>query len=694
MLHRFATALVRHRRAVLAGALIAVLAAFGYGGKVAERLNNGGFADPAAASTRANGLLDSQFHAGSPNVVLLVTARTGTVDSPAVAAEGRALTAQLARMPGVDGAASYWSLGDVAPLRSTNGRQALVLARLTGNDDAVNKRVPSVTKAFSGAHGPVDVSVTGQAPVLRQIGDTIRKDLAKAEGIAVPITLVLLIFVFGSVVAAALPLAVGGMAVGGTFAALTLLVHVTHVSIFSLNLTTALGLGLAIDYSLFIVNRFREELRNGSAPDAAVVRTVETAGRTVLFSAATVGVSLAALLVFPLYFLRSFAYAGVAVVAVASIGAVVVLPALLAVLGTRVNSWDVRRGTLRLFGRTPHQPVVGEGFWHRLATGVMRRPLPIAAAIITLLLVLGSPFLHVHFGSADARVLPASSSTRATSDMLTANFRSGEANAMSVVAQHGGGSASIATYASALSDVPGVARVDALTGSYISGAQVAPASPSSAARFANPTGTWLSVVPSSSVQPESGAGEHLVHMVRGVPSPWPVLVTGPNAQLVESKAAIFSKVPYALGIIALVTFVTLFLMFGSLLVPTKAVVLNLLSLCATFGAMVWVFQSGHGAGLLHFTATGTVDTTTPILMFCIAFGLSMDYEVFLLSRIKEEHDAGADTETSVARGLERTGRIVTAAAALLAIVFVSFATSHVTFIKLFGIGLTLAVLMD
>jgi RND superfamily putative drug exporter len=278
--------------------------------------------------------------------------------------------------------------------------------------------------------------------------------------------------------------------------------------------------------------------------------------------------------------------------------------------------------------------------------------------------------------------------------MLTANFRSGEANAMSVVAQHGGGSSSISAYASALSEVPGVARVDALTGSYISGAHVAPASPSSTARFSNPTGAWLSVVPASSVQPESGAGEHLVHMVRAVPSPWPVLVTGPNAQLVDSKAAIFSKVPYALGIIALVTFVTLFLMFGSLLVPTKAVVLNLLSLSATFGAMVWVFQSGHGAGLLHFTPTGTVDTTTPILMFCIAFGLSMDYEVFLLSRIKEEHDSGADTVTSVARGLERTGRIVTAAAALLAIVFISFATSHVTFIKLFGIGLTLAVLMD
>src|SRR5579862_4764709 len=421
MLRRLATALVRRRRAVLALALIGVVGAFAYGGKVADRLNNGGFADPSSASARADALLDHQFHTGSPNLVLLVTTRSGSVDTPAVAAEGRQLTDQLNRTAGVDGAASYWSLGDVPPLRSTNGREALVLARITGTDDQVNKRVHQLAPTLTGVHGPVTVAVTGQAAVFRQIGDTIRKDLARAEGIAVPVTLVLLIFVFGSVVAASLPLAVGGMAVGGTFAALTALTHITKVSIFSLNLTTALGLGLAIDYSLFIVSRYREELRHGRAPDAAVVRTVETAGRTVLFSAATVGVSLAALLVFPLYFLRSFAYAGIAVVAVASLGAVVVLPALLAVLGARVDAWDVRRGVLRLFGRTPHHAEVGEGFWHRLATAVMRRPLPIAAAIITLLLVLGSPFLHVHFGSADARVLPASASTRATSDMLTAD---------------------------------------------------------------------------------------------------------------------------------------------------------------------------------------------------------------------------------------------------------------------------------
>jgi RND superfamily putative drug exporter len=688
-LGRLAAIVVRHRRAVLAGAVIAVIATFVYGGKVATRLNSGGFTDPSSASARADALLDHQFHAGRPNLVLVVTARSGTVNTPAVAAAGLQLTDRLDHATGVDNAASYWSLGRVPPLRSTNQREALVLARVTGTDDQINTRVHELASAFAGRHGAVTVAVTGDAAVFRQISDTIGPDLARAEAIAVPITMALLIFVFGSLVAASLPLAVGGLAVAGTFAVLTALTHVTKVSIFSLNLTTALSLGLAIDYSLFIVSRFREELRNGLSTDAAVIRTVETAGRTVLFSAATVGISLSALLIFPLYFLRSFAYAGIAVVALASLGALIVLPALLATIGTRVDKWDVRRA----FGHTPHQAEVGEGFWHRLATAVMRRPLTIALSIGALLLVLGAPFLGVHWGQPDDRALPKSASTRMASDVLRTQFTSGESNALSVVAPRADGAAAITSYAESLSRVPGVARVDALTGSFTNGARVAGPGASSA-RFANRAGTWLSVVPVATWQPQSPAGEHLVHLVRAVPSPWRVLVTGTAAQLVDSKAAIFAKVPWALGIIALVTFVTLFLMFGSLLVPTKAVVLNLLSLTATFGAMVWVFQSGHGSGLLNFTPTGTLDTSMPILMFCIAFGLSMDYEVFLLSRIKEEHDYSGDTVTSVARGLERTGRIVTTAAALLAIGFLALATSHVTFIKLFGIGLTLAVLMD
>jgi RND superfamily putative drug exporter len=692
---RLADAILRRRRAVLAGALIVVLASFLYGGQVANKLNNGGFADPHAESTIANNILEQQFHTGPPNILFVVTARHGNVDQPAVAAEGLAITNQLNHTAGVEGAASYWSLGGVAPLRSGDGTRALIVAHIAGNDDVVNTRAKLIDKEFGGLHKTVGVTVTGQAAVFRQVGDTIRSDLALAEEIAVPITLILLIFVFGSVVAAALPLAIGALAVGGTFASLTALVNITHVSIFSLNLTTALGLALGIDYALFIVYRFREELDGGKAPDDAVVRTMETAGRTVLFSAGTVAASLAALLVFPLYFIRSFAYAGIAVVLIAAAAAVVVLPALLGVIGTRIDALDVRKAILR---REPHRPEIGEGFWHRLAVFVMRRPLPIAIAITAVLVILGAPFLGVKFGQPDDRVLPSSMSTRAALDVVRAQFQSNESNALSVVAPHAGNPATHTTqvnaYATALSKVPGVARVDAYTGSYIGGFDAVPQNAVSVARFGNPDGTWLSVVPTAKIEPESAAGEQLVKDVRHVQAPSLVDVGGTSAQLVDSKHSIFARVPLALAIVALVTFVTLFMMFGSVLVPIKAVVLNLLSLTATFGAMVWVFQLGHGAGLLNFTATGTLDTTTPILMFCIAFGLSMDYEVFLLSRIKEEHDNGADTTASVAVGLERTGRIVTAAAVLLALVFMAFATSHVTFIKLFGVGLTLAVLMD
>ena len=695
MITSLAHRVVRHRRAVLVAAAVVLLASFAYGGKVATKLNSGGFDDPRAESTLAAHALNTQFGTGDPNLVLLVTARSGTVDSPAVAAAGRALTAQLGSTRYVAGAVSYWTLGSPPPLKSRDARQALVIGRVLGTDDQVNVRVADIMRTFDATGDAIRVQVTGQAAVFHQVGTTIRDDLAKAEGIALPITLVLLIFVFGSLVAALLPLAVGALAVGGTFAVLTLLVSITKVSIFSLNLTTAMGLGLAIDYSLFVVNRFREELANGRSVEDAVVKTTQTAGRTVLFSAATVAVSLAALLVFPLYFLRSFAYAGIAVVVVAAIGAVVVLPALLAVLGHRVDSLDLRRAILR---REHHQPAVGEGFWHRLAVVVMRRPLPIATAIVAVLLVLGAPFLGVHFGQPDDRVLPKNASSHVAIDDLRHNFASNESVSLSVVAARAGNAARltapITAYASALSRVPGVARVDAFTGSFIGGQLVAPAQPATSARFGAATGTWLSVVPASNVEPESPAGEHLVRAVRAVPAPWKVSVGGGSARLVDGKRAIFTRVPWALAIIAVVTFVTLFLMFGSVLVPIKAVVLNLLSLSATFGAMVWVFQQGHGARFLNFTPTGTLDTTTPILMFCVAFGLSMDYEVFLLSHIKEEHDRGADTERSVAIGLERTGRIVTAAAALLAIVFISFATSHITFIKLFGLGLTLAVLMD
>jgi len=662
----------------------ALVVAGAFGGKVADHLSTGGFADPSSESSQAAGLLSGQFHTGNSNFVLLVRARSGSVDDPAVVQRGLALTRQLAGEAHVDGVVSYWSLKNAPPLRSRDGSEALVLARIQGDDDQVRDRVKLLEPRYAISDSDVTVQVGGRAEVFHQVGDQVERDLQKAEGISVPITLVLLILVFGSVVAAGLPLAIGGVAIIGTFLVLRVIASLTQVSIFSLNLTTAMSLGLGIDYALFIVSRYREEMRAGLAPHDAVVRSVQTAGRTVLFSALTVAVSLAALLVFPLAFLRSFAYAGIAVVALAATAAVVFLPAVLAMLGTRVDKWVLWR-------RTPKP--VGEGFWHRLATVVMRRPLPIAAAIIALLLLLGAPFLRVNFGLPDDRVLPKSATSRQVQDQIRTRFDAEEISAMSVVAPSAAGAdpAELTSYAERLSRLDGVARVDALTGSFVDGRQVAPPNPTSV-RFDAPGGTWFSVVPS--VEPLSGRGEQLVRDIRATPAPFGVVVGGDAAQLVDSKAALFGKIALAGTLIGIVTFVVLFLMTGSVVVPVKAVVLNLLSLSATFGAMVWVFQEGHFSGLLNFTPTGLIDTTTPITMFCIAFGLSMDYEVFLLSRIKEEYERTGNNTASVAIGLERTGRLVTAAAGLLAVVFIAFATSQVTFIKLLGVGLALAVLMD
>ncbi len=684
MFERLGKFVVRRRRAVLGvTALLAVLAVVA-GSGVFSKLGTGGFEDPSAESTRAKNMLEQRFGTGDPNVVLVAQARSGGVDAAGSRAAGLALAARLAAVPHVQSVASYWQLGDPAPLRSRDGHAALVLARVVGTDNQQTDAVDRIRTTLTGQQGAVDVQLGGAQAVSAEIGRTVKSDLSRAESIAIPLTLLLLIVVFGSLVAASLPLFVGGVAIVGTLAALSLITTFTDVSIFSINLTTALGLGLAIDYSLFIVSRFREELAAHRSVEDAVVRTVESAGRTVAFSALTVAVSLSALLVFPLYFLRSFAYAGIAVVIIAAITATVSLPALLAVLGTRVNAGHIgrrRRDTL----------ATADGFWHRTATRVMRRPVPIATAAVGLLVFLGLPFLGVKFGLVDERVLPKSASTRQTSELIREQFASNESNAFGVVLTKNVNDAALAQYATEVSRLAGVARVDARVGSYISGTRVAVSSAISA-RFDGRVGTWISVVPS--VTPESSQGEALVHALRAVHAPVPTLVGGAAAALVDTKASITNRLPLAGGIIALTTFVLLFLMFGSLLVPAKALVLNLLSLTATFGAMVWIFQDGHGSGLLGFTATGTLNTTMPILMFCIAFGLSMDYEVFLLSRIKEEHDRTGDNERSVAMGLEHTGRIVTTAAALLAVTFLAFATSGVSFIKLFGVGLAVAVIVD
>jgi RND superfamily putative drug exporter len=682
--------IVRRRRLVLAlAALFAALAAT-LGGGVADKLSSGGFDDPSAPSTRAKEIVEERFGGGVANLVLVATAADGTVDSPASAAAGAALTARLAAEPGITNVASYWSL-QAPPLRSEEGNRALVLARIAGDEDAVRDRIEELGPAYSVPSGALSTVVTGEAEVFRQVGETVESDLKRAELIALPVTLLLLVLVFSGLVAAALPLFVGAITVLSTFLVLDVINRFTQVSIFSLNLTTAMGLGLAIDYALFVVSRFREERAAGWPIDDAVVRTMRTAGRTVVFSALTVAISLAALLVFPLAFLRSFAYAGIAVSLLAATAAVVVLPALIAVLGDRVDA-----GRIHLPGsrRRAASESPENGPWHRIALAVMRRPVAVALSASAVLLLLGAPFLNIRFGLSDHRVLPSDMSSRQAQEVIASEFGSRESGAIEVVLPTADAGTDVRAYAEVLSGVPGVARVDGRDGSFAGGALVAAANETSTRFIGRGTGgTWLSVIPA--VEPVSPEGEALVHRIERVPAPVDeVLLGGPSAQLVDSKDALFARLPLALGIIAVVTFVVLFLLFGGLLVPIKAILLNVLSLSATFGAMVWIFQQGHLSGLLGFTPTGTIDITTPILMFCIAFGLSMDYEVFLLSRIKEEHDRGLDNTRAVALGLERTGRIVTAAAVLIAVVFLAFAASGVTFIKLFGLGLALAVLAD
>ena len=671
---------------MLAGALVFLVLAGAFGGSVEKRLSAGGFNEDSAPSSRGADLLEERFGTGSPNVLLLVTTAEGDVDDPAVAETGRQLTDELGAEPAITESFSYWSLGGAPPLRSADGRSALVLGRIPGDEDAVRDGIEGMSERYEGERGPVAVGVGGAAEVFRAIGEQAESDLKKAEAISLPATLLLLLVVFGGVVAASLPLVVAAVAVVGTLLVLRVFSEVTDVSIFALNLTTAMGLGLAIDYSLFIVSRYREELRLGRDPEAALLRTMQTAGRTIAFSALTVAVSLASLLVFPMAYLRSFAYAGTGVVALAGLGAVVVLPALLAVLGHRIDKFALRH--------KPPTPV-GQGVWHRVAVAVMRRPLPVTVVVVALLLVLGAPFLRIELGLPDDRVLSEDAPVRQVNDDLRRLFPNNEAGALPVVAEGRvdieGQADEITDYATRLSEVDGVARVDAVTGFFADGGQQSPPIELNE-RYGNDEGTWFSVVPS--VEPLSAEGEALVEDLRDVPAPFDVLVAGGAAELVDAKATLFSRLPIALGIIAVLTFVLLFLMVGSLLVPAKALILNLLSLSATFGAMVWVFQDGHLSGFLDFTPTGAIDVFTPILMFCVAFGLSMDYEVFLLSRIKEEYDIERDNEHAVAVGLERTGRIVTAAALLLALVFVAFATSEVAVVKLIGLGLALAVLVD
>jgi RND superfamily putative drug exporter len=667
-----------HARLVLAITLAVLVMSAVLGVGAFGRLLSGGFDNPSSASSRAAVLLDRHF-GGQPDIIFLVHARTGTVDSPAVLASGTALATTLTHDSRLSGVTSYWTTH--APgLRSTDSSDALILTHVVGTTDQATTTATSILADY--AHENTSAATVRIGGALGSGTNTqVTKDLALAESVAVPITLVLLLLAFGSVVAALLPLSIGLLAIVATLAELNVLTHVTSVSIFAINLTTALGLGLGIDYALLMVSRFREELSRGVDVREAVARTTATAGRTIAFSALTVAAALSAMLVFPVYFLRSFAYAGVGVTLFAALSALIVLPAVLSVLGDRVNAGHIP-GVKTV--RSPEAP-----FWGHLAKAVMRRPALAALPVIAVLLFLAIPLLHVTFATPDDRALPTSSASHQVGDALRNDFATQPSN-IDILIQPALPAAALAGYTQHLSTLTSVQNADSSAGSFAAGHLTS----GSALSTMTAAGTdRLSV--STDLQSTSGAAQQLVDQIRNIATPdgAKALVGGDTATLIDDKTAISSRLLRAAAIIIITTFILLFLFTGSIIQPIRALLGNVLTLGATLGTMVWIFQDGHFASILGFTPTPT-NTAMPVLLFCIAFGLSMDYEVFLMSRIKELHDGGASNADAVTGGLARTGRIVSTAAALLAVSFFAFATSHVSFIQLFGLGTGMAILID
>ena len=697
VLHRVALTAIAAPRRILALAALALIAGAVFGVPAASSLSAGGFQDPAAESARATTTLMETFGRGGMQLVFGVTDSAG-VDSPDARATGEDIVALLRTAPEVVGVVSAWTAPPGTPgLTGADGRSGLVVAELAGGEDdaprVAERLADQVAADIAPRHGGVSVLAGGSAMVYAQINGQTLRDVVLMESIAIPLTFLVLVWVFRGLPAAALPVAVGALAIVGSLSVLRLVAMVTPASIFALNLTTALGLALAVDYTLLIVSRFRDEMADGADREQALITTMVTAGRTVLFSALTVALSMAAMALFPMYFLTSFAYAGVATVALCALAAIVVTPAAIMALGPRLDAFDLHR----LLGPTRAQPrPTDQMFWYRTTRFVIRRALPIGAATTVLLLALGAPFLKVAWGLPDDRVLPTSASSRQVGDLMRAQFPGNSEAAVTVVLPdaHGLTPSSFADYARSASLLPGVPAVDSPAGTFVEGTRVGP--PATGAGLDQGV-AFLTVASSTPLfTPESDAQ---LDRLRALPGPGDrtVELTGIAAINADTLTAITARLPAVLGIVAVVTFVLLFLLTGSVVLPLKALILNTLSLTAAFGALVWIFQDGN-LGALGTTPTGTLVANMPVLLFCIAFGLSMDYEVFLLARIRELWLASgrtrADNDESVAVGLARTGRVVTAAALIMAISFGALVAAQVSFMRMFGLGLTLAVLID
>ena len=665
----------RRRLVLLVAAMVMVGAAVWGTGVFGALQSGGGFTAPGSQSERASALATRAFGRDTADVVVLYRSPALTVRDPAYRA---AVTGSLSALPKdkVLSYQTYWSTG--SPLfAGARGHETYAVLRLAGSDDGAQMKTYQAISGELGVPG-LTTHVGGQIPTELAINDQVKADIGRAEGISMPVLLILLLVIFGSLAAAGLPLAIGAVGILGSFAALRLLTLVTDVSIYSINITTILGLGLAIDYGLFMTARFREELRSRPSVEDALARTVATAGRTVAVSGVTVAVALAGLMLFPEMFLRSMGYGGVATVVVDMLAALTVMPALLAVLGYRVNALRIRRSRAqRMSGPAADE---ASGGWYRIARSVMRRPVAYVAVIVVVLLALGSPFRSITWGGTDARALPAAAGPRVVQEALARDFPANATTPIGAVVGLAGPAgapaqrAALASYLTRLEHVPGV----------------------TAGQVTGVAGNVARVDLRYAANAESSAARALVADIRAVPPPAgaQVYVGGATAQLVDELASLGHTLPWMALVVVLATFVLLFLAFGSVVLPVKAIVMNALSLTATFGAIVWIFQEGHLSGLLNFTPTGTIDPTMPILMLAIIFGLSMDYEVFLLSRVRERYDVTGDNTAAVAGGLQRTGGIITSLALLLVIVVGAFSASGITFIKLMGVGMIIALVVD
>jgi trehalose monomycolate/heme transporter len=677
MFEAWGRALYTRRRLTLGITLVLVAFAAVWGTGVFGQLSSGdSFTPPASQSQHETSRASQVFGRNDADVVVLYRSATMTVGDPAYR---QAVTAALSGLPRADVArtSTYWSTGSPR-LVSTDRHATYAVLQLTGADDAARHTnfeaiQAELTPASLAASG-VTARVGGTVPMEVAINSEVTADIAKAEGFSMPVLLILLLVIFGSLAAAALPVAIGGIAILGSFTVLRLLTMATTVSVYSVNITTILGLGLAIDYGLFMVTRFREELGRQPTVEQAVARTVATAGRTVAVSGVTVAVALTSLMLFPEDFLRSMGYGGVATVAVDMLAALTVLPALLAVLGPRVNALRIRRTVqYPIKGRGPVRDEAS-GAWYRLAQSVMRRPAVYAGVIVIGLLALGAPFLRISWGGTDARALPAASTVRQVSEALDRQFPVNSTEPIEALVTGARAPAQLTAYLHRIDAIPGV------TGAQVTGVN----------------GTVTRVDVGYQPAPVSAAARHIVTQIRDL-SPPPgatVVVGGTTAGLVDELASLGATLPWMALLVGVSTFVLLFLAFGSVVLPVKAIVMNVLSLTATFGVVVWIFQWGHLSGPLQFTPTGSIDPTMPILMLAVIFGLSMDYEVFLLSRIRERYDQTGDNTASVASGLQRTGGLITSLALLLIIVIGAFSASGITFIKLMGIGMIVALLVD